>query len=81
MFFHDRSYAGSLLANKISENPLDLDNTIVLAIPNGGVPIAFEIAKKFKIPIDVLLLEKIKPTPNSHLVLGVVFEKNKTLFN
>ena len=81
MFFHDRSYAGSLLANKISENPLDLKNTIVLAVQNGGVPIGFEIAKKFKIPIDVLLLEKIKPTPNSHLVLGVVFENNKTLFN
>ena len=81
MVFHDRSYAGSVLANKISEISFNENNTIVLAIPNGGVPVGFEIAKRFKIPFDILLTFKITAPSFSELVVGLVGENNQYIYN
>jgi putative phosphoribosyl transferase len=52
MLFHDRRNAGILLANKISQISLDKNNTIVIALPRGGVPVAYEVAKKLQVPLD-----------------------------
>ena len=81
MVFHDRSYAGSVLANKISEISFNANNTIVLAIPNGGVPVGFEIAKRFKIPFDIFLTSKITAPSFSELVVGLVGENNQYIYN
>lgn len=55
--FKDRIEAGQKLAKEL-ENYKDKD-VIVFAIPNGGVPVGFEIAKKLDCPLDVIIVRKI----------------------
>lgn len=57
MIFKDRAEAGQKLAKEL-ENYKGKD-VIVFAIPNGGVPVGYEIAKKLGCPLDVLVVRKI----------------------
>ncbi|MCK5575337.1 MAG: phosphoribosyltransferase, partial [Sphingomonadales bacterium] len=55
--FNDRKDAGQQLADKlISER---FDDPIVLALPRGGVPVAYEVAKTLNAPMDLILVKKI----------------------
>jgi predicted phosphoribosyltransferase len=56
--FSHRAHAGEVLARALSRYAAQLDIT-VLAIPNGGVPIAFEVACSLTAPLDLFLLEPI----------------------
>ncbi|MCP8309712.1 MAG: phosphoribosyltransferase, partial [archaeon] len=58
--FKDRIHAGELLAKKL-ENYKN-DDLIILAIPSGGVPVGFIIAKEIKKPFDLMIVRKI-PIP------------------
>jgi putative phosphoribosyl transferase len=60
-FFRDRRAAGRALARVLSESYADVDG-IALAIPRGGVPVALEVARTLKIPLDVIVPRKI-PIP------------------
>ena len=68
MQFQNRKQAGKLLAHKLSGIFLDKKNTIVVALPSGGVPIAYEIAKKFELPLDIILVKKISSALSHHLM-------------
>lgn len=57
--FKDRHEAGQLLAEFLKSWSFDKSNTLVLALPRGGVLVGYEIAKTLKIPLDVLVVEKI----------------------
>ena len=52
MLFKDRSEAGRVLARRL-ERFRDHPNVIVLALPHGGVPVAYEVARKLNLPLDV----------------------------
>ena len=56
--FHDRRHAGELLAAQLDEYRGRTD-TIILALPRGGVPVAAAIARTLSLPLDVLLVHKI----------------------
>lgn len=60
MIFKDREEAGKILAEKLAEYKED---AIVLAIPRGGVPVAYRISKKINAPLDVVVVRKI-PIPS-----------------
>ncbi len=60
-FFEDREAAGQALARVLAEQYPGVDG-VALAIPRGGVPVAFEVAQKLKIPLDVVVPRKI-PIP------------------
>jgi putative phosphoribosyl transferase len=60
-FFRDRRAAGRALAHVLSESYAGVDG-IALAIPRGGVPVALEVARALKIPLDVIVPRKI-PIP------------------
>ena len=81
MLFHNRRNAGTLLANKISQILLDKKNTIVIALPRGGVPVAFEVAKKLQVPLDVILVKKIGAPSFPELSVGAVSENNEVFYN
>jgi putative phosphoribosyl transferase len=49
--FRDRTEAGQMLAEKLSAYAGRSDVT-VLALPRGGVPVAFEVAKELGVPLD-----------------------------
>ena len=50
--FRDRSEAGRFLADKLSEYT-DRRDVIVLGLPRGGIPVAYEVAQKRHAPLDV----------------------------
>lgn len=70
--FRDRVHAGQELAEALlhlaSEQPL------VLALPRGGVPVAFEVASLLKAPLDLVLVRKIGAPGNEELALGAVID-------
>jgi putative phosphoribosyl transferase len=69
MPFHDRTEAGQLLAGKLMAYA-NRHDTIVLALPRGGVPVGFEIAKVLKAPLDVFLVRKLGLPWQEELAMG-----------
>jgi putative phosphoribosyl transferase len=69
--FHDRSDAGQRLAKKLTAYA-DRKDTIVLGLPRGGVPVAFEIAQELHLPLDVLLVRKLGVPGQTELAMGAI---------
>lgn len=70
--FADRKAAGQALAERLG--PLDPATTVVLALPRGGVPVAFEIARASRAPLDLVLVRKIGVPGQRELALGAVVD-------
>jgi putative phosphoribosyl transferase len=70
--FADRTEAGRRLAKRL--RAMDLDKPVVLALPRGGVPVGYEIARELKAPLDVLLVRKIGAPGHEEFALGAVVE-------
>jgi len=71
MLFKDRIEAGKLLALKLQEEKFPLE-TIILAIPNGGVIIGKEIKNKFNFSLDIVVAKKIGAPKNKELAIGAL---------
>jgi putative phosphoribosyl transferase len=68
--FRDRTEAGAYLAEVI--RPLLTDNSVVLAIPRGGVEVAAVIADRLELPLDVVIPRKLGAPGNPELALGAI---------
>ena len=66
----DRKEAGLLLSEKL-EKYQDTE-TLILAVPRGGVPIGYEIAKNLNLPLDIILSKKIGHPLNKEFAIGAV---------
>jgi putative phosphoribosyl transferase len=66
--FRDRVQAGLLLASKLRK--YKNDPGIVLAVPRGGVPVAYAVAKELGFPIEVILTKKIGHPFNKEYAIG-----------
>src|SRR5438067_875692 len=71
MIFHDRHDAGRQLAAKLNEYA-DRDDVLVLALPRGGVPVAFEVAQALGAPLDVFLVRKLGVPGREELAMGAI---------
>jgi putative phosphoribosyl transferase len=71
MRFHDRRDAGRLLAERLSRY-VGRDDLVVLALPRGGVPVAFEVARVLRAPLDVFVVRKLGVPGHAELALGAV---------
>ncbi len=69
--FTNRQQAGKQLA-KACVSLRGFDNAIVLALPRGGVPVAYELAKALQLPLDVYLVRKIGMPGNEEFALGAI---------
>ena len=69
--FYDRRDAGRALADLVGTLP-DLHNAIVLALPRGGVPVACEVARACNLPLDVLMVRKLRAPGQPELAIGAV---------
>ncbi len=67
----NRTIAGKELAYALQDYQ-NLDNTIVLALPRGGVPVAFEIAQKLNAPLDLMLVRKLGTPHYPELAMGAI---------
>jgi putative phosphoribosyl transferase len=70
--FDDRSDAGKKLARKLEH--WRGGDVVVLALPRGGVPVAFEIARALHAPLDLLLVRKIGAPGNPELAIGAIVD-------
>ena len=57
MLFIDRADAGRHLAQRLRH--LRGTDVVVLALPRGGVPVAFEVAEELRAPLDVIVVRKL----------------------
>ncbi len=69
--FRDRNEAGRLLADQLREYARHPD-AIVLALPRGGVPVAFEIANELRLPLDVFVVRKLGVPGQRELAMGAI---------
>ena len=81
MLFVNRKHAGILLANKLATMPFAKKDTVVVAIPRGGVPLAYEIAKRLNLPLDIILVKKIGAPHYPELAVGAVSEDDEVFYN
>lgn len=75
--FEDRTEAAILLAKELHH--LKGENTVVLAIPRGGLPLGAIIAKELEVPLDIVLTKKIGHPSNKEYAIGAVSLKNSVL--
>jgi len=71
MIYPNRTEAGRRLALRLRDYANRKD-VIVLGIPRGGVPVAFEVARMLKVPLDVLVLRKLGVPGHEELGFGAI---------
>lgn len=71
MYFRDRRDAGRQLA-KLLKQYAGRPDVLVLALPRGGVPVGFEVARALDAPLDVLLVRKLGVPGHQELAMGAV---------
>jgi predicted phosphoribosyltransferase len=70
--FADRREAGRLLADRLAA--FATSRPVVMALPRGGVPVGFEVARAFAAPLDVLVVRKLGAPGNPELGVGAIAE-------
>ena len=69
--FADRAVAGAALAREMRQRQLQAP-VLVLALPRGGVPVAYEVARALDAPLDVMLVRKVGMPGQPELAIGAV---------
>ena len=72
--FEDRRDAGRVLARSLlsSEVARDAQDGIVLGLPRGGVPVAYEVARALDLPLDVFIVRKLGVPDFVELAMGAI---------
>ena len=71
MIFKDRADAGRKLAARLTHYAFKED-VLVLALPRGGVPVAYEVAKELRAPLDIFLVRKLGVPGYEELAMGAI---------
>ena len=71
MLFRDRTHAGQVLAEKLQEYAGRPD-VLVLGLPRGGVPVAYEVARALRAPLDVFIVRKLGAPGQPELAMGAI---------
>src|ERR1051325_3535669 len=71
MLFRDRADAGRRLAEDLAQYG-GREDLLVLALPRGGVPVAFEVAQALKAPLDLFLVRKLGLPGYEELAMGAI---------
>ena len=69
--FADRRSAGHVLAGHLGHYA-NRPDVIVLALPRGGVPVAFEVAQTLRVPLDVFIVRKLGVPGHEELAMGAI---------
>jgi putative phosphoribosyl transferase len=80
MFFQDRREAGGVLAHAL-EHFRNQPNVIVLALPRGGVPVAYEVARELNLPMDVFIVRKLGVPGQEELAMGAIASGGTVVMN
>ena len=80
MSFHDRTEAGQLLARQLMGYANSPD-VLVLGLPRGGVPVAFEVARALHVPLDIMLVRKLGVPGLEELAMGAIASGGRRVLN
>lgn len=78
--FKDRREAGRRLAEDLREYA-DREDVVVLGLPRGGVPVAFEVARALDAPLDVFLVRKLGVPSRPELAMGAIASGGVRILN
>ena len=78
--FRDRTEAGQLLARQLSTYTGRSD-VIVLALPRGGVPVAYEVSRALGVPLDVFVVRKLGVPGHEELAMGAIASGGVSVLN
>jgi putative phosphoribosyl transferase len=78
--FLNRTEAGQLLATKLKAHA-NRSDVIVLGLPRGGIPVAFEVAKALYLPLDVCLVRKLAVPGQKELAMGAIASDGVRVLN
>lgn len=78
--FTDRAEAGQLLAARFSALS-ERDDVIILALPRGGVPVGYEVAKALGVALDVFVVRKLGVPGHEELAMGAIASGDVRLVN
>ncbi|WP_141580071.1 phosphoribosyltransferase family protein [Actinomadura sp. WMMA1423] len=79
MEFADRADAGRRLAGRLGD--LRGQDVVVLGLPRGGVPVAFEVARALRAPLDVIVVRKLGVPFQPELAMGAIGEDGVLIVN
>jgi predicted phosphoribosyltransferase len=71
MIFLDRREAGRFLAGKLTQYA-NRPGVLVLGLPRGGVPVAYEVARALRAPLDVFIVRKLGVPGHEELAMGAI---------
>lgn len=80
MMFEDRKDAGRVLARVMKTTGL-WSNAIVLGLPRGGIPVAFEVARELSLPLDILVVRKLGVPGQEELAMGAIASGGTVVIN
>ena len=78
--FQDRAEAGRVLADRLAKYAGSPD-AVVLALPRGGVPVGFQVARSLGIPLDVLPVRKLGVPGREELAMGAIASDGTRVVN
>jgi len=78
--FKNRVDAGRKLAKELSEYA-NRSDVIILALPRGGVQVAFEVAKELNVKMDIFIVRKLGVPENKELAMGAIASDNICVLN
>ena len=78
--FSNRIQSGQMLAQHLQAYA-NIENVLVLALPRGGVPIAFEVAKHLNAALDVCIVRKLGVPGHKELAMGAIASEKTIVFN
>lgn len=78
--FKDRRSAGRILAKKLSAFA-NREDVIVLGLPRGGVPVAYEVARSLNAPLDVFIVKKLGAPGQEELAIGALASGDVGILN
>jgi predicted phosphoribosyltransferase len=80
MLFRDRAHAGRRLGEKLRHYS-NRSDVLVLALPRGGVPVAYEVARALNAPLDVFLVRKLGFPGQEELAMGAIASGGARVLN
>jgi predicted phosphoribosyltransferase len=78
--FEDRRHAGRVLASRLNHLQ-DSSDLLILALPRGGVPVAFEVAHALHCPLDIFIVRKLGTPGHQDLAMGAIASGGAVVLN
>ena len=80
MIFKDRIEAGEALAHMLQKYK-NQEDVIVIGLPRGGIPVAYQVAEELHLPLDLVCPRKIGAPMNKEFAIGAITETGKGIFD